>query len=60
MADTVIRLGNDGLADIRASVLKEVFGDKVAKEVIQSHDSNDDLDPELQEIVDSAPTLDET
>ena len=59
MAETVIRLGNDGLAKIRASVLKEVFGDKVAKEVINSH-NNEELDPELQDIVESAPTLDET
>lgn len=54
--EQVIRLEGDGLEDIEYDILKKTYGEKRAKELMKN-ETLEELDPELQEIVDSTPAL---
>lgn len=52
----VITIQDDGLDAIAKNALTEVFGAKVAQDIIDDPE-DEELDEELQEIVDAAPAL---
>lgn len=61
--DDVFVIGDDGLDEIERNVLIKYFGKEEADKIIASandEDAEDEpLDNDLQEIIDSAPALDE-
>lgn len=58
--EEVVVLGNDGIDDIEKNILIEAFGKEEAEKLLNVQtEEAEPLDEELQEIVDSAPALDE-
>ena len=58
--EEVVVLGNDGIDDIEKNILIEAFGKEEAERLLNVQaEEAEPLDEELQEIVDSAPALDE-
>lgn len=58
--DEVIVLTGDGLEDIEYKLLVKQFGKEVADELVgNSTDDAEEFDEEIQDIIDSAPALDE-
>ena len=54
----IITIRDDGYDAIARNVLIEVFGAKVAQDIIDNPE-DDELDEELQEFLDDAPALDD-
>ena len=58
--DDVIVIESDGLDEIERNILIETFGKEQAEKLLgEVGNETQPLDDELQEIVDSAPALDE-
>ena len=58
--DDVITIGSDGLDEIEKNILIETFGKEEAEKLLNEVGvDTTPLDDELQEIVDSAPALNE-
>lgn len=56
----ILYLGDDGMAAMERSILSEILGREDADALIADANEDDsELDADLQEIVDSAPPLDE-
>ena len=56
----ILFMGDDGMAEMERSILSELFGREDADAIIaRANEDDSELDADLQEIVDSAPPLDE-
>lgn len=58
--DTIV-LDDDGMKDAELSVLSEIYGKEEAEKIVANVNNGEEeqFDEELQDIIDSAPALDE-
>ena len=60
MAEKIMETGGNNFAEMERSILSEILGAEEADKVIAEADAEDEeFDAELQELIDSAPDLDE-